>query len=234
MMAQVSRHQDGTVEGGNYVVLVGDIQGSKQFSDQKRLFTWLREQFDWVNQHQPAVQPLRFTVGDEFQAAYRDMAAAFQAVILLRLRFKSEEIMSPFHSQDVRIGMAYGEISVFDRAEEPFGQSGGAWWNARSAIEKAEQPKNSWYLSHSHQTWFHGLDPLQTAITNSFWLAFDQVLYQMDRKDVQITLQKLIGKKQKDIAESVGISQPMVSRRSKTKGAYTVFGILEELRRASG
>ena len=78
-------------------------------------------------------------------------------------------------------------------------------------------------------TRFYSADPFVTAITNSFWLALDQVLYRMDRKDIEITLQTLIGKKQSDIADQLGQSQPSISKRSKRRGIFTTLMILEEL-----
>jgi len=218
-----------------YVALVGDIQGSKLFPDQKSLFTGLQEQFDWVNSHVTAVQKLRFTVGDEFQAAYETVLAAFKAVIFLRLKFKVAKLEFEHESpglarnQEVRFGLAYGRISVFPDKSEPYGQSGEAWWEAREAIEEAESPKNQRQVPYSMQTRFRGLTPSMAAMTNSFWLAMDQVLYRMDRTDAEIALGSLTGLKQTEIAQQLNLSQPVVSRRSKRNGIFTVLRILDEL-----
>lgn len=225
-----------TKEGGQYAVLVGDILGSTLFPDQKVLFIGLQQQFDWVNQHVKAVQALSFTVGDEFQAAYEDVVSAFRAIILLRLKFKAvklnhDEKAGVGYNQEVRIGLAYGRISVYRDSEEPFGQSGEAWWDARKAIEQAEKPKNWRYVPYSTQTRFYGSDPYLTTMTNSFWLALDQVLYRMDKTDIEITLETLIGRKQKEIAQLLGLSQPVISRRSKRNGVFTILEILKELAR---
>lgn len=223
-----------TKEGGQYAVLVGDILSSTLFPDQKVLFTGLQQQFEWVNGHVKAVQPLRFTVGDEFQAAYEDVVSAFTATILLRLKFKAaklnhDEKAEFVRNQEVRIGLAYGRISVYDDREEPYGQSGEAWWNARKAIEQTEKPKSRRYVPYSTRTRYYGSDPHLTTMTNSFWLALDQVLYRMDKTDTEITLETLTGRKQKDIAQLLGIHQPVISRRSKRNGVFTILKILDEL-----
>jgi hypothetical protein len=223
-----------TKEGGQYAVLVGDILSSTLFPDQKALFTGLQQQFKWVNEHVKAVQALRFTVGDEFQAAYEDLVSAFTATILLRLKFKAaklnhDEKAEFFGAQEVRIGLAYGRISVYDEREEPYGQSGEAWWSARKAIEQAEEPKSRRYVPYSTRTRYYGSDPHLTTMTNSFWLALDQVLYRMDKTDTEITLETLTGRKQKDIAQLLGLSQPVISRRSKRNGVFTILKILDEL-----
>lgn len=221
--------ESGTEEGQFYAVFVGDVSSSRQFRDQKKLFAGLRSHFAWVNQQVAPVQRLQFTVGDEFQAAYRDVASAFRAAILLRLRFKTEPLPEPAKGQDVRIGFAYGQISVFDEADRPFGQSGEAWWNARRAIEHAEQAGNRRYMPESIQSRYYGDDPLLTAMTNGFLLALDQVLYRLDRTDVTITLATLTGRTQKDIAAELRITQPSVSRRSTRNGPFTIARILDEL-----
>ena len=119
-----------TSDGDAYAVLIGDVLQSTRFPDQKALFNGLRQQFEWVNERVAAVQPLGFTVGDEFQAAYSDVVSAFRAVLLLRLKFRT---MKP---------------------------------------------------------------------------AIDQVLFRMDRTDVEITLAMLTGRKQVEIATMRGLSQP--------------------------
>ncbi len=215
--------------GTDYAVLIGDIIRSRAFPDQPALFEELRGHFDWVNRHVPAVQPLRFTVGDEFQGAYEAIAAAFRATILLKLRFRSQ---SAGVEGEVRLGLAYGEISVYDPQRAPFGQSGEAWWNAREAIEQAAQPARQSGVPYAARTRFHSPDALLTATANAFLLALDQVMYQMDDKDIAITLGILTGSTQNQIARQLGISQPVVSRRSKTNGAYVIERILAEFEQA--
>ena len=105
--------------------MVGDIQESTIFPNQKALFNYANRAFKWVNDHVESVQKLRFTVGDEFQAAYPDIASAVRAIILLRLKFKAAKIDSSESNykaseyQGLRIGLAYGKIDVFDDKNEP-------------------------------------------------------------------------------------------------------------------
>lgn len=221
-----------TTAGASYAVLIGDVIGSRAFPDQAALFEVLQGHFDWVNRHVPAAQPLRFTVGDEFQGAYEAIAAAFRATVLLKLRFRSQVIGAAGVEGEVRLGLAYGEISVYDRQRAPFGQSGDAWWNAREAIEQAAQPVGQSGVPYAARTRFHASDALLTATANAFLLALDQVMYQMDDKDIAITLGILTGSTQSQIATQLGISQPVVSRRSKTNGAYVLERILAEFEQA--
>jgi hypothetical protein len=219
-------------QGELYAVMIGDVIASRAFPDQQLLFAALGDHFQWVNQHVPAEQPLQFTVGDEFQGAYREIAAAFRATILLKLKFRAQAHGGVERDGEFRIGLAYGQISVYDDGHAPYGQSGDAWWNARAAIDEASQPARQSGVPYAARTRFHAPDPLLTATANAFLLALDQVMYQMDRKDIAITLGILTGATQAEIASQLGISQPVVSRRSKTNGAYTIERILTEFEQA--
>lgn len=219
-----------TTEGNRYATLVGDVAASRTYPDQKRLFSALRQIFDGVNRQVEAAQPIRFSVGDEFQAAYSTLADAIRATVLLRLRFKAEELGTfGGRDQDLRIGLAYGEIAVFDATEEPFGQSGTGWWRARSAIEKAERRKKGHGLPYSTQSSFAGEENELFVMTNAFLLALDQVMFRMDEKDVRITLGTLGGKTQKAIGEELEIGQSTISKRFKNNGPATILMILDTL-----
>lgn len=220
-------------QGNYYAVMIGDVIASRAFPDQRQLFSALGGHFEWVNQHVPAEQPLQFTVGDEFQGAYTEIAAAFRATILLKLQFRAQAPGDIEHDCEFRIGLAYGQISVYDDGLAPYGQSGDAWWNARAAIDEAGQPARRSGVPYAARTRFHAPDALLTATANAFLLALDQVMYQMDRKDIAITLGILTGATQAEIAGQLGISQPVVSRRSKTNGAYIIERILAEFEQAA-
>lgn len=223
-----------TEEGKSYTVLIGDIMKSTAFPDQKTLFADLQKQFNWLNDKIRPAQKLQFTIGDEFQAAYSDIQSAFIATILLRLHFRSDELQKseledPNYRKEARIGLARGIISRFNVDEAPYGQSGDAWWNARKALMEVEHPKKMHREPHSMQTRFSDPDPLINSIGNSFWLAFDQIIYSMDKIDIDITVETLIGSKQRDISEKLGVVQSVISTRAKHKGTYTILRILNEL-----
>lgn len=170
-------------------------------------------------------------MGDEFQAAYSTLAEALQATVLLRLHFKAEELREDsVRDQDVRIGLAYGEITVFDADVEPFGQSGPAWWQARNAIEQAGSRERGYGLPYSTRSSFAGEDREECAVMNSLLLALDQVIFRLDRKDVLITLGGLEGRTQAAIGTELGIGQSTVSKRFKNNGPATLLMIYETLR----
>lgn len=142
-----------------FATLVGDVVESRRYPDQSDLLNRLREQLDRVNEQIEATQPLRLTVGDEFQGAYGSLGSALRATLLLRLLFKGIELPHAGSDPALRIGLAWGEITVHDPGEEPFGQSGPGWWLAREAIEEAEALGRRNRLPDSVRTRFAGRAP---------------------------------------------------------------------------
>lgn len=216
---------------GHFAVLIGDIAHSRTYDDQRGLFSRMNAHFQWVNEHIKAEQALElgFEQGDEFQAAYRSIASAVRASILLRMRFKLDTIKPEARDMDVRVGLGYGQITVFDETIAPRGQSGDAWWNAREAIDEAESRRGRHGMPKSTNTRFRGPDPEAEKLVNAMLLAVDQVLYRMDRRGIHITLELLEGTPQKDIARQLSTSQPTISRSAREQGANTIKVILEEL-----
>lgn len=215
----------------NYAVLIGDIAHSRSFIDQPALFDRMQGHFAWVNHHVNAEQAieLAFGQGDEFQAAYGSIESAVKASILLRLRFKLDTLKPKAQDMDVRIGLGYGHITVYNAAIAPNGQSGDAWWNAREAIEEAEARQGRHGMPRSINTRFKGPTIQSEAFINGMLLAIDQVLYRMNRRGIHITLGLLQGTQQTTIAKELNTSQSTISRSAREQGANTIKALLDEL-----
>lgn len=216
---------------GNYAVLIGDIAQSRSFDDQRELFARLKAHFAWVNQHIQAAQALElsFEQGDECQATYDSIENAVKASTLLRMRFKLDALKPRAKDMDVRVGLVYRRITVYDAATAPRGQSGDAWWKARAAIEEAEAKGGRHGMPNSTNMRFNASVPQLQGFINAMLLAVDQVLYRMDRRGIHIALALLEGRQQKAIAEQLNTSQSTISRNSREQGANTIKAILEQL-----
>lgn len=60
-----------------YIVLKGDLIGSKELDDKERdrYQTILSEEIHWINNESSSIiSPLTITLGDEFQAVYKNRA----------------------------------------------------------------------------------------------------------------------------------------------------------------
>jgi Trp operon repressor len=214
-----------------FTVLIGDIAHSRSFDNQRELFSRMQEHFEWLNERVEAAQALElgFEQGDEFQAAYRSIESAVKASILLRMRFKLDAFKPKARDMDVRVGLGYGQITVYNEKIAPRGQSGDAWWNAREAIEEAESRQGKHGMPRSTKTRFKGSSPELERYINAMLLAVDQVLYRMDRRGIHITLALLEGTLQKEIAARLATSQPTISRTAREQGANTLKALLDEL-----
>jgi hypothetical protein len=112
-------------------VLLGDVVASKTRPDRADLQRRLQDALGFVNDAIVGVQPLEVTIGDEFQGAYRSLADAVRATLLVRLSLPPDV--------DTRFGLGSGTVTVFDAGRRPISQDGPAWWAAREAIERVRR-----------------------------------------------------------------------------------------------
>jgi len=211
-------------ERAENAALIGDIVGSREAADRRGLHELVRQALDQVNADLASVQPLSPTVGDEFQAVYKDLASAVQATLLLRLSLISVA--------EVRFGIGWGPLDVFEEDKLPFEQDGPAWWAARDAIErvslnmKQKEGPRGWrtaclisdvaIVAEGHRT---GSDQ---AFLNGFLMCRDEIVAGMDERDARITLALLMNKRQRTIADEENISQSAVAQRISRSGAYAL------------
>ncbi len=202
--------------------LIGDVVVSRRHPDQVELLREVREALDSANDQVSGLQPLSQTVGDEFQGSYATVAAALDAALHVRLRLAGRH--------DVRFGVGWGEITAYDPQRAPMGQSGSAWWAAREAIERVAALETRRQWPRTVRTLVAGLgEPLEGAV-NAFLLCRDSLLGRMDVRDLRVTLGLLLGERQVDVAQELGIRQPSVARRQMENGASAVYRAHLELR----
>ena len=201
--------------GSSYAVIVADVVASRSHPDQTKLMAALTVALDWVNHHIEATQPLAMTVGDEFQGAYKDLKAALDAALFVRLKLATQ--------YDIRCGLGWGEISAFDPERAPMAQSGSAWWAAREAIERVIDTSTRRQWPRTLRTLVAGTPEPLGGTLNAFLLCRDAILGSMDEKDFRVTLGLFLGKRQADIADDLGISQPSVARRQMENGANAIY-----------
>lgn len=208
---------------GTYATLIGDVVGSRQADSPERMFGRLEEGFRWVNRRISAVQELRSTVGDEFQATYADLPSALEAALLLRLYLKP--------SPDIRVGIGWGEVRETAPEREPMvAQTGRGWWEARTSLEEVAKLLGSQHWPRSLRTRLRGVDGPMGPALNALLIFQDQILDEMDERDAKITLGLLFGEKQAVLADELGISQPEVSRRQLANGPAALLRGFQAIR----
>jgi len=119
-----------------YLAIIGDIVASRQLPRrqevQGRLATLLRR----VSQDNPALaSPYTITLGDEFQAVYRQADTLFVDIVT---------ILQEVHPVQVRFAVGVGELATGLNRKQALGMDGPAFHRARAAIE--ELKKSGYFL----------------------------------------------------------------------------------------
>jgi len=172
------------------------------------------------------VQPMRSTVGDEFQGVYPDLGAALARVLLIRLALPE--------ALDCRFGIGSGWIEPVPSADREDLQDGSAWWNARAAIGRAHELQEGEVAAS--RSWFAASDDDPLAATaplvNAYLVARDQLVGELRPRVRGSVYGWLTGRRQVDIARDTGVSQSAVSQAlSRGPATALVAGWNELLRR---
>jgi hypothetical protein len=207
-----------------YVTLIGDLIESRQAKDRAALQRSLDRTLHSVNELFEPAQPLEPTVGDEFQAAFRDPLSAARATLIMRLTLLKETGI------DARFGMGWGEVTIFED-RTPVSQDGPGWWSARAAIDRVGQISRSGrtsfvrtYLdSQSHRFSSRG----EFEALNAFFFCRDSLVAQMRPRARRLLLGLILERPQGAMAAEEGISQSAVSQSLANSGAYAI-GLAEQ------
>ncbi len=201
-----------------YAALVGDVIASRHAGDREELQHLLDEAMIRGNTVAPAVQPLRMTIGDEFQGLFDDVPAAISATLQIRLALQP--------TVDVRIGIGWGALDLVPQ-EPPFGQDGPCWWRAREAIEEVKKSESSNAVPRSVRTLVKTGDTSQ-GLFNAYLVSRDHITAAWDEVDFEIARLHIAGTNQTGISRQVGLSQSSVSRRLQNHGILAVLGYRPE------
>jgi hypothetical protein len=201
------------------ILAIGDVVGSRQLPDQRRLLTGLAE----VVAALPEARSAAATTGDEFQAVYDDLGTAIRSLAGLRLRLLDDP-PAP-EPVELRIGLGVGEVvgGVPADAGAP-GQSGPGWWHARAALDHVAAPRRAWPLV---RWWVEGEGEL--APTRATLVALDTIAARFDAADVSLARGLLAGRAASDLAAALGITRQSVAARLHAHGVYGWVRTLETL-----
>jgi hypothetical protein len=200
--------------------LIGDVVGSRQYTDRRTLHRALNEALRGVAE--PAIDPPAFTVGDEFQGSYPTVGGAIDAALTLRLA------VAP--AIDVRFGVGWGEVTVLD--PEAGIQDGPGWWAAREAIEETAASQRPPGLGLVRTTFrAHGEGRADVDAINAALLCRDHLLGSLDDRSVRILKGLMNNRTKKELANAEGISASAVSQRAGRDGLDLLVLVSEYLRR---
>lgn len=121
------------VDGPIFVALIGDIRGSREVADRKKVQKEFRRVVNSLNESIPnSAIASRFTVttGDEFQVLLTDATHAVDAAVTASDRF---------HPARLRFGIGSGELDTDVNPNQAIGMDGPCFHRARDAINSARE-----------------------------------------------------------------------------------------------
>lgn len=183
--------------------LIGDVVGSRTTADRRALHAALETALEQVNSATSPVQPLRITVGDEFQGAWARRGEAVHAALLLRVALLPDV--------DTRYGLGLGEVTAL--SEDGAVQDGPGWWLAREAITRAKDDE-----AHTRadgrvvRTRWREDSPTGLALDAALRHR-DLLLAPLDARSLRLLRGLLAGRTQRELAADEDISPAAVSKR---------------------
>jgi hypothetical protein len=206
-------------------VVLGDVVASREHEDRAVVQRAVERALDDINEVVPFVQPLEVTIGDEFQGAYRTLADAVRASLLVRLAL--------LPSIDTRYGIGSGAVTVFDDSRTPISQDGPAWWAARDAILRVHWQQQRSGHERAARTWYAAgpagaeektsrIRQDQERFVNAHLLCRDTLVPRDDERGIALLRGWLTGRTQAELAAESGITQPAVSQRLARMGAFAL------------
>jgi len=203
--------------------MVGDLVGSREVTDRRGLHRRLLGALTQVNEElgEEVLDPLRITVGDEFQGRFATLGAALAATLRLRLA------LSP---ADIRFGIGWGEVTVLD---DDGTQDGPGWWAARNAIEGVEQARQESATAQARNASrrAEAQEGPGEAEVNAALLCRDHLVGSLDDRSRRVLGGTMAGRTQAEIAEAEGVSPSAISQRVRRDGLGLILAAHDELRR---
>ncbi len=197
----------------NLAAIIGDIVESKTAVDRDALQRLFVDVLEIGNRTTTPHTHLRITRGDEFEGSYSSVADAWEATLRLRLLMKER-------GHDLWISVAWGEITALAESTDPAVQDGPAWWTARSALTELKQASRQ-KSPDNRRTIFTTDGPDASLLAGAVTLR-DEVLAGLDESDATITLGLMDGATQASIADALGVTPGVVSRRAHRNGLLSL------------
>jgi predicted transcriptional regulator len=113
------------------IALIGDIVKSRELSDRREIQTKLKRKLTSINKKSDSLlSPLTITLGDEFQAVYKNADGIFSNIF---------EILTAVHPLQIRFTLGVGEISTSINKKSAIGMDGEAFYIARDNMNSIKK-----------------------------------------------------------------------------------------------
>lgn len=184
----------------NSLVLIGDIENSQTLDSARReeVQELLQQVLQDIGTEEDGlISPPTITLGDEFQAVYKNADSLLQ---------HTWKIMSELHPVVLRFSIGIGSISTPINREQAIGMDGPAFYIARNGIDLLKESKFMYHLSIADSA---GNNSLLNLINGSLHLISREM---RSWKKTRFTILYLLdrGISFKEIAEYLDISESAV------------------------
>jgi len=194
----------------NYLVIIGDVIKSRDIKDRGRFQSIFQDE---INTHMSFPRPVdiknnivsqfTITIGDEFQGVLNLASNLFKFILNFELAIKGHK---SYNKLNFRYGFGVGKIVTKINRESAIGMDGPAFYHARESIEKAKK----FNLKYCFKSTLKEDDNINTLLQ---WLSLETQKWNYRKS--QIFELYINSRTQKQIAESLDISQPAVSKTLK-------------------
>ena len=115
----------------NKVVLIGDLISSRNINTRGTTQSLLNKILKKINdQNKNLLSPITVTLGDEFQAVYKNLNSVFSDIA---------QIQYELYPVKARFSLGIGEITTRMNKKQALGMDGPAFYNARKGIEEIKK-----------------------------------------------------------------------------------------------
>ncbi len=209
------------INSGVQATLIGDIVGSRQAQDRRRVHRTLVDVLSSVAADHPGDSTLRIPAGDEFQGSWASLGECLDVAFRIRLALLAEDV-------DVRVGAGWGTTTVLgdDGIED-----GPGWWSARAAIEEAAALQGK-AATRSVRMSFRAAEDSPRPDAPAIRAALrcrDHLVSLCDDRSRRILGGLMQGASQLELAEAEGVSAQAVSQRVARDGLALVVAASAEL-----
>jgi hypothetical protein len=129
------------------IVLIGDIIASKKIRGRDKVQKKLNNLFQKINAgNKSLLSPYTITLGDEFQALYKNAFGLFKDIW---------QIMIILHPEKARFSFGVGEITTSINKKQAIGMDGPAFYSARQGLLQLKESGNLFNLSGDIKTADH-------------------------------------------------------------------------------
>lgn len=187
-----------------YAVITGDIVNSSDLTHEERksLLALLGRVFSHIQEEESAIeQSFDLFRGDSFQGLLKDPVPALRLAMYIRLNLLADADENHPHDWDARMAIGVGEVSY--QGNEVATSDGKAF---RLSGPVLDQMKREERIKVNTQ-W----DAINAEMAVSLALC-DGISSRWTSKQAQVMLHAMAGRRQSEMAQSLGISQPAVSK----------------------